>query len=166
MERAQQISGRTVIALSALLCAAFPVIVLQLSHWMGRDKYAPSPGFPFPLLIIALLTTVVVCFIRNRPAAVATVALLAATGYLWIKAASFPYADQSATARPVWRQVEALHEPVCIQDLPRDWRYGLNYYTQSPLPDCGPGDPAGAFIHFGDRPGSRRPILTPRILNP
>jgi len=25
---------------------------------------------------------------------------------------------------------------VCVDDIRRDWRYGLNYYSIDPLPEC------------------------------
>jgi 4-amino-4-deoxy-L-arabinose transferase-like glycosyltransferase len=149
LERAQ-LAGRIMIGLSALACCVFPVAVGMLPAWMSKDSYAAIP-MPASLAIVALLFAAATCSMRNRPASIALVAVSAATGYLWIKVESFPYVDAAATARPVARQIQAAGVPVCVKGfVPREWRYGLNYYTQTPLSDCGPDPTPNAFVYYRD----------------
>ncbi len=150
MERAG-VAGRVVVGLSALLCCGFPVLVMKLPGWMGRNPQAAAPGMPMALAVAVLLVLAALCFIRDRAMSVGLVAMLAATGYLWIKVDTFPFVDQAATARPVARQLQSINGPVCVKDLPRDWRFGLNYYTVTPLPDCGREPSAATFIYFQNR---------------
>ncbi len=147
LERAQ-LAGRIVVMLSALACCAFPLLVTRLPGLMSRNPQAAAPGMPMALAALALLGFFAVCLIRDRTIAVAMVALLAAAGYLWIKAQCFPFVDQAATARPVWRQIQSIGQPVCAKDMPRDWRYGLNYYTETPLPDCRHDHAPQAFLYY------------------
>jgi len=65
-------------------------------------------------------------------------ALVAATilGVLWIETQAYPALDRTVSARGTWRQVEAQRSQVCLGDVNRAWRYGLNYYSVTPLPDC------------------------------
>ena len=41
-----------------------------------------------------------------------------------------------ASARPLWSRVQLQRENVCVETLNRALRYGLNYYSVTPLPDC------------------------------
>jgi hypothetical protein len=65
---------------------------------------------------------------------VVSIALTAAVIYL--KLVSFPAIDAAASARPLWLRIAAKRDRVCVEDLHRNWRYGLNYYSLEPLPDC------------------------------
>jgi hypothetical protein len=58
-------------------------------------------------------------------------------GVLWIEAAAFPVLDRTVSARAVWRQVADRASEVCVGEVSRSWRYSLNYYSGSPLADCG-----------------------------
>jgi len=44
--------------------------------------------------------------------------------------------DRTVSARAVWRQVADRASEVCVGEVGRSWRYSLNYYSVSPLPDC------------------------------
>jgi 4-amino-4-deoxy-L-arabinose transferase-like glycosyltransferase len=133
LERAKT-AGRVVIALSALACAAFPLLIMKLPAWMTGDR---SLSAPLPLLLSAfiLFMAAFATISRNRGAALASVALLATCGYLWIKTVDLPLVDPYR-ARPIWRQIASRADQACADDLPRNIRYGLNYYSVTPLPDC------------------------------
>ena len=51
--------------------------------------------------------------------------------------AALPEVDRQASARPMWREVAADTTGICVDDIHRNWRYGLNYYSVTPLPECG-----------------------------
>jgi hypothetical protein len=55
---------------------------------------------------------------------------------LYLKIAAFPAIDRAVSARPLWREIEGRRASVCVGDIGRAWRYGLNYYSVAPLPDC------------------------------
>jgi len=139
--------GRVTIALSALACCAFPPLIRMMPAWMSRDPANIGLANVW-LTVAALAVTAAVLLMRNRVASVALIGLLAATGYLWTKVRTFPLVDSLATARPVARELKAARVPACVkQDVPRDLRYGLNYYTETPLPDCGKSPPPPAFVY-------------------
>ncbi len=146
-----QLAARVAIISSALVCCAFPVLVTKLPELMSKNPQAGAPRMPVMLAVIMLLAIAAVCFIRNRAGSVTLVTLMAAAGYLWIKVETLPFIDIAATARPVGRQVESIHVPVCAQDVPRELRYGLNYYAERPLPDCRTGHVTGAFVSYRNR---------------
>jgi len=64
------------------------------------------------------------------------VALVAAMTWLDIKVVALPAADHAASARELWRSAAPLREHLCVGDVRRAVRYGLNYYSVTPLPDC------------------------------
>jgi hypothetical protein len=45
--------------------------------------------------------------------------------------------DRSVSARSLWREIDKRAVEVCIGNVKRDWEYGLNYYSITPLPECG-----------------------------
>jgi hypothetical protein len=61
-----------------------------------------------------------------------------------------PEVDRVASARPLWLRVSAQADRVCVEPIHRNWRYGLNYYSVVPLPDC---PAAGRPIHVFQAPG-------------
>jgi hypothetical protein len=140
-----------VILLAALTCAGFPLLITKLPAIMSRDPQAAAPGMPVALAGAVFLLLASVSFIRNRAICLALVAILASIGYLSIKVEDFPVLDAAATARPVGRRVLSAGVPVCTKrEVPRDWRYGLNYYTEKPLPDCDRLPDYSSFVGFHD----------------
>ncbi len=74
---------------------------------------------------------------RGRRAAAAGVLVgLAALGAVYMKAAALPALDRVASSRLLWRSVAPHAHEVCVENLHRNWRYSLNYYSIRPLPDC------------------------------
>lgn len=72
----------------------------------------------------------------RREAAVGVLLFAVVLGVAYIKVKAYPSIDRLATARPLWRQVSLRGEFVCVEEIRRSWRYGLNYYSGKPLPDC------------------------------
>ena len=60
----------------------------------------------------------------------------AAAGTVYLKWAAAPELDRTVSARALWRQISGRAEEVCIDQIERSWRYGLNYYSGTPLPEC------------------------------
>ena len=154
-----RVAGRVVLALSALTCAVFPLLVTRLPAAMSRNPQAAAPALPVALAVITVLVVAAVCFLRSQAASLALVAALACTGYLWIKIDTLPFADEAATARPIWRQVQPVSDRICVKDIPRDWRYGLNYYSEKPLPDCWQAPSRPGFLYY--QPQTHQVLLSP-----
>jgi hypothetical protein len=53
-----------------------------------------------------------------------------------LKSIDLPAIDRAYSARPLWREIAARRDGVCVESMHRSWRYGLNYYSEMPLPDC------------------------------
>ena len=123
------------LALTALLLAIYPIAapVLATAIEAGLSR-APRPQFQLiwlaPLLIAAL-----VWFLDSRGQRIAAVACLsaaAAAGMVGLKVEM----RHAAFARSLWTGIAARRDSVCVASLDRGLRYGLNYYSVEPLPDC------------------------------
>jgi hypothetical protein len=53
-----------------------------------------------------------------------------------LKTVVTPELDRHVSARGLWREIGGRAGEVCIGSVKRDWKYGLNYYSITPLPDC------------------------------
>jgi len=87
---------------------------------------------------------------QRRLAAVACVACGAALGVLYLKRDVMPEVDRVASARPLGRLLSSQADRACVEPIHRNWRYGLNYYSIVPLPDC---PAAGRPVHVFQAPG-------------
>jgi hypothetical protein len=67
---------------------------------------------------------------------VLSIAAGAAAGMVYVKQTAAPELDRVASARTLWRQIAGRADQVCADNLKRDFRYGLNYYSEAPLPEC------------------------------
>ncbi len=70
------------------------------------------------------------------PFALAFVAVAVTAGTVYLKVVSLPVIDRAVSARPVWREIAGRRDQVCVEQIHRRYRYGLNYYSVTPLPDC------------------------------
>ncbi|MFN3322029.1 MAG: ArnT family glycosyltransferase [Bryobacteraceae bacterium] len=128
--------ARLPLALSAFLLGLVPLIgqILPQAVQAGLSRSEPDRTallFLLPALGIAVLIA------RLRPAtAVLLLAAASAAGVAWLKVCTFPALDAAASARPLWRVIAAQDQAVCVEPIHRNWRYGLNYYSNQPLPDC------------------------------
>jgi hypothetical protein len=66
----------------------------------------------------------------------ALLAVAITAGVVALELRSFPEVDRLASARPLWNAVAPIRDRVCVARLHRSLRYGLNYYSGTPLPDC------------------------------
>jgi hypothetical protein len=82
----------------------------------------------------------------------------ATAGVVYLKTAALPDLDRLASARGLWRRVEARADHACVDNIQRNWRYGLNYYSVTPLPDCS-AEPRPLEIRQG---ANEPPHLMPR----
>lgn len=142
------------LAATTLLMAGVPVAasVLPEALRVGLSR-ASLPPFPWPWMAAAMVLAAAVCWWERsgrRDLAVALIAIVTAAAGLYLKATTFPALDRTVSARGLWRQIAGSHGAVCVEPIHRSWRYGLNYYSVSPLPDCAVED---LPVHIRQDPG-------------
>jgi 4-amino-4-deoxy-L-arabinose transferase-like glycosyltransferase len=143
------------LALCAVLLVAFPIAgsVLPAALLAGLSR-VPWPTFHLVWLVPLPLAAVVWMLGRRgrHLAAVALVACGAALGVLYLKEGVMPEVDRVASARTLWRQISSQSSRVCVGPIHRNWRYGLNYYSVVPVPDCPATDRPVRVIQTPGRP--------------
>jgi 4-amino-4-deoxy-L-arabinose transferase-like glycosyltransferase len=150
-------------AATALLLLACP-LAIELTPLALAGGF--KSVFPIPLaaamhatllLPPAFLLAVLAYFLQRRGRRVTALLLVAGVftaAVLVGKRATLPALDYWASARSLWKALPA-GQPACVGDVNRNWRYGLNYYTITPLPAC--SEVPGATVKI--LPGTRRPVL-------
>jgi 4-amino-4-deoxy-L-arabinose transferase-like glycosyltransferase len=127
--------ARKAVAVSAgLLCLAFPAAAIlprALAAGLSRSEL-PHPQ----LWWLAPVALVIVALRGARSSAMAAVTGGVVAVVIYMKLAVFPRIDAGVSARPFWREIAPFRERVCVEEIHRNWRYGLNYYSIDPLPDC------------------------------
>jgi 4-amino-4-deoxy-L-arabinose transferase-like glycosyltransferase len=131
--------ARVWLSVCALLLVAFPITaqVLPPAVLNGLSR-APRPGFQAVWLapVLVALVAWLLDGRGKRVAAVFAVAAGAALGVGYLKSVATPELDRSVSARGMWQEIGGRASEVCIGNVKRDWEYGLNYYSTTPLPDC------------------------------
>jgi 4-amino-4-deoxy-L-arabinose transferase-like glycosyltransferase len=126
-------------ALCALVLAVFPVAVPILPAAVANGlSRAPRPEAHWSWLLPAA-GAAAVWMLEARGRRLAAVLLIAAgtaAGVAYIKFEDTAELDQVASARSLWNTIGGRTSDVCLEDIRRDWRYGLNYSAGSTLPDC------------------------------
>jgi 4-amino-4-deoxy-L-arabinose transferase-like glycosyltransferase len=133
------VDARLWLAACAALLVAFPITaqVLPDAVLNGLSR-APRPQFQLVWLAAAGVA-LGACLLEargKRVAAVLAVAAAAALGTGYLKTVATPELDRNVSARGLWREIGGRAGEVCIGKVKRDWEYGLNYYSVTPLPDC------------------------------
>ncbi len=121
------------LALSPLAAAVLPEALrsgLRHVSWLGL------PWAHGALAIPAAAGAYLLARRRQTAPSVALLAVLSSAGWLYVKIAALPVVDRTASARPLWNRVMSRREDICVESLNRALRYGLNYYSLTPLPDC------------------------------
>jgi 4-amino-4-deoxy-L-arabinose transferase-like glycosyltransferase len=123
----------------ALLLVVFPVIAPLFPAAVANEwRQAPRVTFHWTWLLPGAITAAVwVLDARGRRlAAVTCIAAGTTAGIVYLKATGTPELNRLASARSLWTAIAPRAADVCIGDINRNWRYGLNYYSVTPLPDC------------------------------
>jgi 4-amino-4-deoxy-L-arabinose transferase len=126
-------------ALCALVLAVFPVAVPILPAAVANGlSRAPQPALHWSWLLPAAAAAAVWALEARgrRLAAVLLIAAGTAAGVGYIKVEDTAELDRIASARSLWNAIRGRTSDVCVEDIRRDWRYGLNYYAETPLPEC------------------------------
>ena len=142
----------------AVLLVAFPVAaqVLPAALATGLLK-APLPAFQSTWLVAGGVAAAA-WLLESRGRRLAAVLLIAAgatAGTVYLKLVAAPEVDRTVSARALWREISGRADEVSVDQIERNWRYGLNYYSGTPLPECS-GDPRPWWVR--QSPG-KPPIL-------
>ena len=123
---------------AAMLCVVFPlasILPRALAVGLSRaDVPAPSFWWAVPIALAAVVWRLEAR--AKRTAAISLIAVSLTGSVIYLKLVSFPVIDSTVSARPLWLRIEPIQDRVCVDDISRSWRYGLNYYSVAPLPDC------------------------------
>ncbi len=123
----------------AVLLVAFPMAARMLPAALATGLLkAPLPAFQATWLLAAGVAAAAWLLESRgrRMAAVLLIAAGAAAGTVYLKRVAAPELDRTVSARALWRQVSGRANEVCVGQIERNWRYGLNYYSGTPLPEC------------------------------
>ncbi len=125
---------------SALLAGLLPVAAVILPEAVAAGlSRASFEQIPWYWCVPAAGIAAVAWYwsLKGRNAhAFGAVFVWSVAGIFALKAMALEPLDQRASARGLWRQISAQRQDVCVSGLHRAWRYGLNYYSIDPLPDC------------------------------
>ncbi len=134
--------------------ALFPVLFFSLSQSKLPGYILPAIPPLFVLLgsrASRLITLDSAVKNRWRVTFLAVVLLMA----LLVEAANFailPRVDHQISSRTIARELLKVNpsgDDVAIYDIPRAWRYGLNFYLHRDLPEWTPGSPEPEWIVAG-----------------
>ncbi len=128
------------LALCAVLLGLIPLAGSVLPEALQAGlRHVSWNGVPWAYCALALPVAAAAYWLAQRRGAgpaLAMLALVASAGWLYIKLTALPAVDRTASARPLWGRVQAHRNDTCVETLNRALRYGLNYYSVTPLPDC------------------------------
>jgi 4-amino-4-deoxy-L-arabinose transferase-like glycosyltransferase len=134
------VQARRSLALTALLLGLCPVIATilpdALLFGLRRATFGEVPWEYFAFVLPLVAAAWWLDTANRRLLACAVVAAGAAAGLLFVKVSAEPVLDQLVSARGLWRKLKPHAPEACVETLHRNWRYGLNYYSVEPLPDC------------------------------
>ncbi len=139
LDAAQAAHAAPWLACCALLLVAFPMAARMLPAALaaGLSK-APLPAFQASWLLAGGVAAAAWLLESRgrRLAAVLLIAAGAAAGSVYLKRVAAPELDRTVSARAFWREISGRANEVCVDRIERNWRYGLNYYSGTPLPEC------------------------------
>lgn len=138
----------------AAVPAAMPMLPQALAAGFSRAS-VPEPQWTWLLPAGLALGVYLLEREGRRTAALAAMAVAATIGVVMLKLADLPVIDRAYSARPLWRQIAGRESQVCVESMHRSWRYGLNYYSIEPLPDC---SQAPRPLHVRQAPGGQPAI--------
>ncbi len=133
-------NARWVLASACVLLLLVPVVAAVLpSALVSGLSRSGFTGWNWPFTVTFALMAVMIWWMEDigrREAAVGVLVggIVLSVGFVKVKA--YPMVDRLATARPLWQKVSVMTRSTCVESVNRSWRYGLNYYSGKPLPDC------------------------------
>ena len=95
-----------------------------------------------PIAIVAAIAS----FFLSRERGLMLWFAMVCCGWVYVEYAALPWLDRMGSARAVWRELAEPKTQYCVGDMSRNWRYGLNYYSVSPLAECAAGNTAHSIL--------------------
>ena len=134
-------NARWLLAACCLLLTMTPVVsgTLPGAFAQGLSRTAVA-GWHWGFAGVCLLVAAGVWWLEGagrRNGALGLLLALAVVCVVLVKAEALPALDRLASGRPLWKKVSSSPAGVCVEEIHRNWRYSLNYYSVTPLPDCG-----------------------------
>jgi 4-amino-4-deoxy-L-arabinose transferase-like glycosyltransferase len=131
-------AGRWLAACALLLVTiliAVPLLPVAVSIGL---THAPRPVFEWHWLLPGALALAAWLLDRQarRLEAILTIAVGALAAILYVKQVATPALDRAASARSFWTQIASRRDSLCVESIRRNFQYGLNYYSEVPLPEC------------------------------
>jgi 4-amino-4-deoxy-L-arabinose transferase-like glycosyltransferase len=127
------IAGAVLLGLVPLVADVLPIALADgLSH-------ADLSQLPWKYLIIGAVFAALIFrheYSTSRAAAIGLLAIGSVAGIAYLKREAFPRLEDQVSARKLWRGIAPRRNEICMGNMERRWRYGLNYYAVKPLPDC------------------------------
>jgi 4-amino-4-deoxy-L-arabinose transferase-like glycosyltransferase len=134
-------NARWVLAASGLALTLIPVIGNILPAALANEfSLTDIAGWKLHVTIVCAALGACVWWLEKsgrRGAAMAVLCAASVAGVFYLTVTALPEVDRQVSARPLWREVAADTASVCVDDIHRIWRTSLNYYSVTPLPECG-----------------------------
>jgi 4-amino-4-deoxy-L-arabinose transferase-like glycosyltransferase len=138
LDRARQ--ARWPLAASALLLWLVPAAQRILPDALKEGLSRTTVTLPWAWLAPAIIFAALCWFLEWRGQRAWAVVLMTAVtiiGAVHLIARTYPLMDREVSARFLWKQLSpSFQRDVCIGQMNRSLRYGLNYYAQRDLPEC------------------------------
>jgi 4-amino-4-deoxy-L-arabinose transferase-like glycosyltransferase len=123
----------------ALALAVFPIAAPALPVAVANGlSHTHFPPFHWTWLL-PVAAAVAVWTLESRQLRLAAVALIAtgsSAGIVYLKIAAAPELNRVESARALWQEIADRADQTCVDNINRGWRYRLNYYSVTPLPEC------------------------------
>ena len=154
---------RVLLTASLLVClAATPVLVDSVAevHNSGLSRAAIHIDLRQVVLWLTAALAIAITAIRGVPVPVAfrRVALAVVAVFAFSLPQINLALDRESSVRLLWQTLIApQRDLVCVEEIHRKWRYGLNYYSVDPLPACEVQD---RRLHLRQLEGSQKLELT------
>jgi 4-amino-4-deoxy-L-arabinose transferase len=136
-----------------LVCVAFACLSPVLAGILPDALAGGLSRSDMPSLMWLGFLPLALCILfMRRAAALATIAAMVTAATVFLKISALPVIDERVSARPIWRQIASRRERVCVEWMHRRYRYGLNYYSVTPLPDCNASERPLHVVQSGTYP--------------
>ena len=127
------IAGAVLLGLVPMVAEVLPI---ALTEGLSHVSLAQLPWRYLALGVIAGGLVFRHEYATSRAAAVGLLAIGSVAGIAFLKRDAYPKLEQQVSARPLWKGIANRRGEICMGNMERRWRYGLNYYAVKPLPDC------------------------------
>jgi len=121
-----------------------PLIPVGLERYRGGPVFIPAGYLLTGAVMFVFGIVIALLALKGRlPVALACVSLFAVSTVEMSNFAVLPFLDTLISSRHSARQLleaGASGDNLAVHDLPRAWKYGLNFYFNRDLPEWTPGD--------------------------